>query len=239
MNGGAVLLGLGLAGAAFALYLAHRRSSSLKRAASLPTITVAPPIEAPFRQPISGAVRTVETAADIEALLRTAWGCVEARPQFDDVDVAHCVWKAHWPALEYPERTVPGDHASVGEALASVRAAVVAARAGQRANHPGPEVAAAKGEPPREEQLETPELAVEPKPTTPVPAPPPMFPLTTQAALVPTTPCFWAKPSSPLPSATANIRVDLPARTSKQPTPGYQAKQRSLGLGLARTLCRG
>jgi hypothetical protein len=237
MSSGAVLLGLGLAGAALALYLAHHSS---KQAASRKSINVPPATAVALRQPIVGAVPTAQTAAEIEALLRTAWGCVDARPLLDDVDVAHCVWKTHWPALEYPERAVPGDHASVGEALASVRAAVVAARAYQRANLPAPDVAEASGEPTREEQRLESERSVEPDPMPAVPAAPPMFPLTTQTALVPSKPDFWATMSSPLSDATAKIPVDLLARTSKQPTPGDLASnRRSLGLGLAHVLCRG
>ena len=149
MNTG-VLLGVGLGGIAAATitYLVVRKDQDQAQgsADTNPNTTPSPgtpPIIAPNagpqpgapprvsafgRQPLTMAVWNPQSLSDIDALLATACRCVRSAPGLTDIDLARCIWRAHWPSVLYPESSHPDDHVTVSNALAMVGVAVTAAR---------------------------------------------------------------------------------------------------------------
>jgi hypothetical protein len=241
MSSGAAVLGLGLGGAAVALFVTSRSSNKAVSSTSSPRKPIAIvslPAEQ-FRAAIRGPVWTPVTPTDIQTLLRTACGCVDARPLLADEDLAHCVWAAHWGSLAYPERAVAGDHPSVAEAVGAVKAAVKAARDGECANLSEPELDTELEPPhpgmPKLGDAAEPELAkleleliegFEFSPTplgSGAPSPPPISLPSQQSALGQSTPTFEATklPAKSIPTQTVATPVDVAALTRITPTPGY------------------
>ncbi len=231
MSAAGVMLGLGLGGAALALFMA-RRSMKSSSSSSATAEELAP---TGHREPITSAIWTPQTPTDVQDLLRTACSCVDAASRLEDEELALCIWAAHWPSVPFPEGVIDGDHPSVQEALDGVRASVKAARDGQCQQLPEFEDESDDAaDSPSDEGEGLPDIELDP-PAEPGP-PPPILGTTNLPTFGPVTtnlPTFepattnlptFEPATTNLPTFeldTVRVPIDMPALTRAAPTPGY------------------